>query len=160
MLIILPPTIQSFIQNPKCTFSHLKLNYGIVSHSSIIFQLNDLVSEFEKEKFEMQKSHTRNIQEILDDTNGRLQKMEMEYNKQTTSTVNIINIHFLPELNVITIIQPSCQAFVVSFLYDTQSHGTIKVGVFSTLVQTREELGSTPTSLQTHFKNISSAYSA
>jgi centrosomal protein CEP112 len=46
------------------------------------------VSEFEQEKFEMQKQHTKNIQEILDDTNARLQKMEREYSQQTTSTVS------------------------------------------------------------------------
>lgn len=50
-------------------------------------QINDIVSEFEQEKFDMQKQHTKNIQEILDDTNARLQKMEKEYSQQTTATV-------------------------------------------------------------------------
>lgn len=54
---------------------------------SILFQINDIVSEFEQEKFDMQKQHTKNIQEILDDTNARLQKMEKEYSQQTTATV-------------------------------------------------------------------------
>ena len=45
------------------------------------------MSEFEQEKFDMQKQHTKNIQEILDDTNARLQKMEKEYSQQTTATV-------------------------------------------------------------------------
>ncbi|XP_052772842.1 centrosomal protein of 112 kDa-like isoform X2 [Mya arenaria] len=53
-------------------------------------KINDIVSEFEQEKFEMQKQHTRNIQEILDDTNARLQKMEKEYSHQTTATQNVI----------------------------------------------------------------------
>jgi len=53
-------------------------------------QINDIVGEFEQEKFEMQKQHTRNIQEILDDTNARLHKMEKEYSQQTTATVSHI----------------------------------------------------------------------
>ncbi|XP_052261816.1 centrosomal protein of 112 kDa-like isoform X1 [Dreissena polymorpha] len=53
-------------------------------------KINDIVSEFEQEKFEMQKQHTKNIQEILDDTNARLQKMEKEYSHQTTATQNVI----------------------------------------------------------------------
>ncbi|KAL3875698.1 hypothetical protein ACJMK2_033626, partial [Sinanodonta woodiana] len=53
-------------------------------------KINDIVAEFEQEKFEMQKQHTRNIQEILDDTNARLQKMEKEYNQQAISTSNVI----------------------------------------------------------------------
>ena len=53
-------------------------------------QINDIVGEFEQEKFEMQKHHTKSIQEILDDTNARLQKMEKEYSQQTLSTVGDI----------------------------------------------------------------------
>ena len=51
-------------------------------------QLNDKVAEFEQEKFEMQKQHTQNIQELLDETNQRLQKMETEYNQQNATTVS------------------------------------------------------------------------
>ncbi|XP_063427729.1 centrosomal protein of 112 kDa-like isoform X3 [Mytilus trossulus] len=53
-------------------------------------KLTDLQTEFEQEKFDMQKQHTKNIQEILDDTNARLQKMEQEYSHQTHSTTSII----------------------------------------------------------------------
>ncbi|XP_071162463.1 centrosomal protein of 112 kDa-like isoform X4 [Mytilus edulis] len=53
-------------------------------------KLTDLQTEFEQEKFDMQKQHTKNIQEILDDTNARLQKMEKEYSQQTHSTTSII----------------------------------------------------------------------
>ncbi|XP_078313644.1 centrosomal protein of 112 kDa-like isoform X4 [Crassostrea virginica] len=49
-------------------------------------KMNDMIAEFEQEKFEMQKQHTKNIQDILDDTNTRLQKMEKEYGQQTAST--------------------------------------------------------------------------
>lgn len=41
----------------------------------------------EKEKFDLQKRHTENIQELLEDTNARLNKMETEYVAQTQSTV-------------------------------------------------------------------------
>jgi hypothetical protein len=50
------------------------------------------VAEFESEKFEMQKQHTNNIQELLDETNQRLQKMEAEYNKQSENTVCILTL--------------------------------------------------------------------
>ena len=36
----------------------------------------------------MQKQHTKNIQELLDDTNQRLQKMETEYSQQSSATVS------------------------------------------------------------------------
>lgn len=44
----------------------------------------------EKEKFELQKRHTENIQELLEDTNVRLNKMEGEYVAQTRSTVRLL----------------------------------------------------------------------
>ncbi|XP_070185125.1 trichohyalin-like isoform X3 [Littorina saxatilis] len=53
-------------------------------------RMHDMEAEFEQQKFELQKLHTRNIQEILDDTNARLQRMEAEYNQQAASTTNII----------------------------------------------------------------------
>ena len=56
-------------------------------YNIVLLQINDIVAEFEQEKFEMQKQHTKSIQEILDDTNARLQKMEKEYSQQTLSTV-------------------------------------------------------------------------
>lgn len=43
----------------------------------------------EKEKFDLQKKHTENIQELLEDTNARLSKMEAEYLAQNKSTVSI-----------------------------------------------------------------------
>ncbi|KAK7493312.1 hypothetical protein BaRGS_00015438 [Batillaria attramentaria] len=53
-------------------------------------RLHDMEADFEQQKFELQKLHTRNIQEILDDTNARLQRMETEYNQQAASTTSII----------------------------------------------------------------------
>lgn len=50
----------------------------------------------EKEKFDLQKKHTENIQELLEDTNARLSKMEGEYLAQTKATVSsfpFISVH-------------------------------------------------------------------
>lgn len=52
------------------------------------FQLHAAVTEMEQEKFELQKKHTENIQELLEDTNVRLAKMEAEYNARSQSTVS------------------------------------------------------------------------
>lgn len=43
----------------------------------------------EKEKFNLQKKHTENIQELLEDTNVRLSKMEAEYLAETKTTVSV-----------------------------------------------------------------------
>uniref|UniRef100_A0A8D1J6W9 DUF4485 domain-containing protein n=1 Tax=Sus scrofa TaxID=9823 RepID=A0A8D1J6W9_PIG len=53
-------------------------------------KLHNAVAEMEKEKFELQKRHTENIQELLEDTNIRLNKMEGEYMAQTQSTNQMI----------------------------------------------------------------------
>ncbi|XP_076121376.1 centrosomal protein of 112 kDa isoform X1 [Alosa pseudoharengus] len=49
-------------------------------------KLHAAVSEMEQAKFELQKKHTENIQELLEDTNQRLAKMEVEYSSQTQIT--------------------------------------------------------------------------
>lgn len=46
----------------------------------------------EKEKFDLQKKHTENIQKLLEDTNSRLNKMEAEYLAQTKATVSIMSL--------------------------------------------------------------------
>ncbi|EHB08547.1 Coiled-coil domain-containing protein 46 [Heterocephalus glaber] len=53
-------------------------------------KLHNAVAEMEKEKFELQKRHTENIQELLEDTNVRLNKMEGEYMAQTQSTNQMV----------------------------------------------------------------------
>uniref|UniRef100_A0A8B9Y7F7 Centrosomal protein 112 n=1 Tax=Bos mutus grunniens TaxID=30521 RepID=A0A8B9Y7F7_BOSMU len=53
-------------------------------------KLHNAVAEMEKEKFELQKRHTESIQELLEDTNVRLNKMEGEYVAQTRSTNQMI----------------------------------------------------------------------
>lgn len=57
------------------------------------WQLHAAVAEMEQEKFELQKKHTENIQELLEDTNQRLAKMEDEYNAQTHATVSLFTVH-------------------------------------------------------------------
>ncbi|CAN8193994.1 unnamed protein product [Coccothraustes coccothraustes] len=49
-------------------------------------RLHDAVAEMEKEKFNIQKKHTEDMQELLEETNTRLAKMEEEYLQQTQST--------------------------------------------------------------------------
>ncbi|XP_073670188.1 centrosomal protein of 112 kDa isoform X3 [Paramisgurnus dabryanus] len=53
-------------------------------------KLHAAVAEMEQEKFELQKKHTQNIQDLLEDTNQRLAKMEEEYNAQTLSTEQMV----------------------------------------------------------------------
>ncbi|XP_066560357.1 centrosomal protein of 112 kDa isoform X2 [Amia ocellicauda] len=49
-------------------------------------KLHNSVAQMEQEKFDLQKKHTDNIQELLQDTNLRLAKMEAEYGAQTKAT--------------------------------------------------------------------------
>ncbi|XP_035802682.2 centrosomal protein of 112 kDa isoform X5 [Amphiprion ocellaris] len=49
-------------------------------------KLHAAVTEMEQEKFQLQKKHTENIQDLLEDTNLRLTKMESEYNARSQAT--------------------------------------------------------------------------
>lgn len=49
-------------------------------------RVQDKIAEFEEEKFAMQKEHARNIQELLNETNERLKKIENEYLQKIEST--------------------------------------------------------------------------
>ncbi|XP_060882474.1 centrosomal protein of 112 kDa isoform X5 [Labrus mixtus] len=49
-------------------------------------KLHAAVTEMEQEKFELQKKHTESIQELLEDTNHRLAKMEAEHNARCQAT--------------------------------------------------------------------------
>ncbi|XP_017306613.1 centrosomal protein of 112 kDa isoform X2 [Ictalurus punctatus] len=49
-------------------------------------KVHTVVAQMEQEKFELQKKHTDNIQELLEDTNQRLAKMEAEYVTQARAT--------------------------------------------------------------------------
>uniref|UniRef100_A0A3B5M0X0 Centrosomal protein 112 n=1 Tax=Xiphophorus couchianus TaxID=32473 RepID=A0A3B5M0X0_9TELE len=54
-------------------------------------KLHATVAEMEQEKFEMQRKHTENIQELLDDTNRRLAKMESEHNTRSQANEKIMH---------------------------------------------------------------------
>ncbi|XP_065549347.1 centrosomal protein of 112 kDa isoform X2 [Lathamus discolor] len=49
-------------------------------------RLHNAVAEMEKEKFNIRKKHTEDMQELLEDTNTRLDKMEEDYLEQIKST--------------------------------------------------------------------------
>uniref|UniRef100_A0A670ZU09 Centrosomal protein 112 n=1 Tax=Pseudonaja textilis TaxID=8673 RepID=A0A670ZU09_PSETE len=53
-------------------------------------KLHNAVAEMEKDKFNLQKKHTENIQELLEDTNARLSKMESEYLAETKTTNQMV----------------------------------------------------------------------
>ncbi|XP_023794600.1 centrosomal protein of 112 kDa isoform X7 [Cyanistes caeruleus] len=53
-------------------------------------RLLDAVAEMEKEKFNIRKKHTEDMQELLEETNARLAKMEQEYLQQTQSTCSAV----------------------------------------------------------------------
>ncbi|XP_039181450.1 centrosomal protein of 112 kDa isoform X6 [Crotalus tigris] len=57
-------------------------------------KLHNAVAEMEKDKFNLQKKHTENIQELLEDTNARLSKMEAEYLAETKTTIYEIQSDF------------------------------------------------------------------
>ncbi|NXS61339.1 CE112 protein, partial [Brachypteracias leptosomus] len=49
-------------------------------------RLHNAVAEMEKEKFNIRKKHTEDMQDLLEDTNARLSKMEEDYLEQKKST--------------------------------------------------------------------------
>ncbi|XP_051490535.1 centrosomal protein of 112 kDa isoform X2 [Apus apus] len=49
-------------------------------------RLHNSVAEMEKKNFTIQKQHTENMQQLLEDTTGRLRKMEEDYLEQLNST--------------------------------------------------------------------------
>ncbi len=56
---------------------------------SITYKLKDIIQDYEAEKFELQKQHTRAFQDLVDETNQRLKKVECEYNQQQNITVSV-----------------------------------------------------------------------
>jgi hypothetical protein len=50
-----------------------------------------MVNNYEKEKFDLQKLHTKAFQDLVDETNIRLKKVESEYNEQQNLTEKVIN---------------------------------------------------------------------
>lgn len=78
----------------------------------VAFQLHAAVAAVEQEKFEMQKKHTENIQDLLEDTNGRLAKMEAEYNARSQATVSTQTVvcvcFFLAKVQSVKLFRKSC----------------------------------------------------
>ncbi|NWX19366.1 CE112 protein, partial [Aegotheles bennettii] len=54
-------------------------------------KLHNAVAEMEKKNFTIQKKHTESMQELLEDTNARLRKMEEDYLEQLNSTNQTVN---------------------------------------------------------------------
>ena len=59
-------------------------------HNDYERKLHDTVAKHEQEKFDMQKKHTESIQDLLEDTNRRIQKIESEYKAQLNQQVIIL----------------------------------------------------------------------
>uniref|UniRef100_F7BE59 DUF4485 domain-containing protein n=1 Tax=Ciona intestinalis TaxID=7719 RepID=F7BE59_CIOIN len=53
-------------------------------------KIHELTCKMEQDKYDLQKNHTRGIQDLLDDTNQRLSAMEEDYNSQAQATKLII----------------------------------------------------------------------
>lgn len=66
----------------------------IISNLFVIndIKLNEMVNKYEKEKFDLQKSNTKAFQDLVDETNLRLKKVEAEYNQQ--QLINVIENFF------------------------------------------------------------------
>ncbi|CAL8305823.1 unnamed protein product [Merluccius merluccius] len=54
-------------------------------------KLHAAAATMEQERFELQKKHTQSIQELLDDTNQRLAKMEAQYRAQAQATERTVH---------------------------------------------------------------------
>lgn len=70
---------------------HLLTETSEKMKSDFEMKMQDLASKMEREKYELQKSHTKNIQSLLDDTNQRLACMEEEYSSQSQATKLVIS---------------------------------------------------------------------
>ncbi|KAM3597869.1 uncharacterized protein V6R79_010471 [Siganus canaliculatus] len=53
-------------------------------------KLHATVADMEQEKFDLQRKHTENIQELLEDTSVRLAKMEAEHNARSQATAEAV----------------------------------------------------------------------
>lgn len=75
----------------------------ITSRFIFASQLQGALADIEQEKFEMQKEHTKGIQDILEDTNNRLQKMETEYSNQVEKHVSLNVIYLMSLVTMVTV---------------------------------------------------------
>lgn len=72
----------------KVIFCWFKFFSKISQHLMFNQKLNEMVSKYEKEKFEIQKQHTKSFQDLVDETNVKLKRVEAEYNEQ--QNINVI----------------------------------------------------------------------
>lgn len=53
-------------------------------------QLTEVFNKGEKEKFDMQKQHTKAFQDLVEETNMKLKRVECEYNEQQSMNDKVI----------------------------------------------------------------------
>lgn len=61
-----------------------------VKKSEFEKKLHSVISELEQEKVDLQRQHSQNIQKMLDETNIRLEKMELAYKQQNDVNASVI----------------------------------------------------------------------
>ena len=53
-------------------------------------KLNEIINKYERDKIDTQKQHTKLFQDLVDETNIRLKKVETEYNEQLNINDKVI----------------------------------------------------------------------
>lgn len=81
----------------------------------MLLQLQDAVTEIQREKFDLQKKHLEDVQELLGDSNHRLAKMEAEYNAQSQTTVSTVDVHNMQNMYMCKFI--TMKAFCLAFFF-------------------------------------------
>ena len=51
-------------------------------------QLHTAISEFERQKLELEHTHSQKVRQVLEEANQRVAKMELEYKTQIKSQVS------------------------------------------------------------------------
>lgn len=98
-------------------FSELQTSLLCSSDESPVLspvQLHSAVAEMEREKFDLQKRHTESIQELLEDTNARLRRMEGEYTAQTQATASLFSLPAIVRHSSLSSMRPASLMCAVS----------------------------------------------
>lgn len=56
-------------------------------------KINEIVNKYERDKIDTQRQHTKIFQDLVDETNFRLKKVESEYNQQLIVNVSLDRVH-------------------------------------------------------------------
>ena len=56
--------------------------------TKFIQQLEEVMKRYEREKQQLQQSHSQHIQQLLDETSSRMTRLEQEYNSQAQESVS------------------------------------------------------------------------